>query len=130
MDVKRKIRIEDFLCLLIIICPILDIISFVFRNIFDTSISPSTFLRPIIPIGVMIYLFFKKDKKFKIYTIGVGIIYLVYGLIHLYMFEKLKTRSSYSNVIHEAQYVVNYSFMILNLFLFIYVFKDRDTNKL
>ena len=130
MDVKRKIRIEDFLCLLIIICPILDIISFVFRNIFDTSISPSTFVRPIIPIGVMIYLFFKKDKKFKIYTIGVGIIYLVYGLIHLYMFEKLKTGSSYSNVIHEAQYIINYSFMILNLFVFIYVFKDRDTNKL
>ena len=130
MNVKRKIKVEDFLCLLIIICPILDIISFVFRNIFDTSISPSTFLRPVIPIGVMIYLFFKKDKKFKISTIGVGIIYLVYGLIHLYMFEKLKTGSSYSNVIHEAQYIVNYSFMILNLFVFIYVFKDRDTRKL
>ena len=130
MNVKRKIKVEDFLCLLIIICPILDIISFVFRNIFDTSISPSTILRPIIPIGVMIYLFFKKDKKFKIYTIGVGIIYLVYGLIHLYMFEKLKTGSSYSNVIHEAQYIINYSFMILNLFVFIYVFKDRDTKKL
>ena len=78
----------------------------------------------------MIYLFFKKDKKFKIYTIGVGIIYLVYGLIHLYIFEKLKTGISYSNVIHEAQYVVNYSFMILNLFLFIYLFKDKDTKKL
>ena len=122
MNVKRKIRIEDFLCLLIIICPILDIISFVFRNIFDTNISPSTFLRPVIPIGVMIYLFFKKDKKFKIYTIGVCILYLIYGLMHLYIFEKLKTGISYSNVIHEAQYVVNYSFMILNLFLFIYVF--------
>lgn len=130
MNVKRKIKVEDFLCLLIIICPILDIISFVFRNIFDTNISPSTFLRPVIPIGVMIYLFFKKDKKFKIYTIGVCILYLIYGLMHLYIFEKLKTGISYSNVIHEAQYVVNYSFMILNLFLFIYVFKDRDTNKL
>ena len=127
---KRKIKVEDFLCLLIIICPILDIVSFIFRNTFDTSISPSTILRPIIPIAVMIYLFFKKDRKFKIYTIGVGIIYLIYGLMHLYIFEKLKTGISYSNVIHEAQYVVNYSFMILNLFLFIYVFKDRDTNKL
>ena len=99
---KRKIEVEDFLCLLIIICPILDIVSFIFRNTFDTSISPSTILRPIIPIGVMVYLFFKKDKKFKIYTIGVGIIYLIYGLIHLYVFEKLKTGSSYSNVVHEA----------------------------
>ena len=127
---KRKIKVEDFLCLLIIICPILDIVSFIFRNTFDTSISPSTILRPIIPIAVMIYLFFKKDRKFKIYTIGVGIIYLIYGLMHLYIFEKLKTGISYSNVIHEAQYVANYSFMILNLFVFIYVFKDRDTRKL
>ena len=130
MNVKRKIEVEDFLCLLIIICPILDILSFLFRNIFDTSISPSTFLRPVIPISVMIYLFFKGNKKFKIYTICVGIIYLVYGLIHLYMFERLKTGSSYSNVIHEAQYIVNYSFMILNLFVFIYVFKDKDITKL
>ena len=128
--VKRKIEVEDFLCLLIIICPVLDIVSFIFRNTFETSISPSTILRPIIPIGVMIYLFLKKDKKFKIYTIGVGIIYLIYGLMHLFIFEKLKTGISYSNVIHEAQYVVNYSFMILNLFLFIYLFKDKDTKKL
>ena len=128
--VKRKIEVEDFLCLLIIICPVLDIVSFIFRNTFETSISPSTILRPIIPIGVMIYLFLKKDKKFKIYTIGVGIIYLIYGLMHLFIFEKLKTGISYSNVIHEAQYVVNYSFMILNLFLFIYLFKDKDKKKL
>ena len=127
---KRKIEVEDFLCLLVIICPILDIVSFIFRNTFETSISPSTVLRPIIPVCVMIYLFFKNDKKFKIYTVGVGIIYLLYGLIHLYLFDKLQTGSSYSNVVHEAQYIVNYSFMILNLFVFIYVFKDRDSTKL
>ena len=127
---KRKIEVEDFLCLLVIICPILDIVSFIFRNTFETSISPSTVLRPIIPVCVMIYLFFKNDKKFKIYTVGVGIIYLLYGLIHLYLFDKLQTGSSYSNVVHEAQYIVNYSFMILNLFVFIFVFKDRDSTKL
>lgn len=130
MNIKRKIQVEDFLCLLIIICPILDIVSFVFRNVCSTNISPSTFLRPIIPISVMIYLFFKRNKKFKIYVIGIVIIYLIYGLIHLYVFEKLRTGSSYSNVIHETQYLINYSFMILNLFVFIFVFKDLETNKL
>ena len=40
---------ENLLCFFIIICPILDVSSFVFRNIFNTNISISTFVRPIIP---------------------------------------------------------------------------------
>ena len=46
------------------------------------------------------------------------------------MFSKVKSLSSYSNEIHEIQYLVNYSFMILNLFLYTYVFKDKDTQNL
>jgi hypothetical protein len=78
----------------------------------------------------MIYLFFKEDKKFKIRSIIVVIIYFVYSAIHLYLFTKVKTVSSYSNVMHEAQYLVNYTFMILNLFLYVYIFKDKNTEKL
>ena len=62
--------------------------------------------------------------------IGVGAIYAVYGVVHLYLFEKLKTDMSYSNAIHEAQYIVNYSFFILNLFIYTYIFKDKETDKL
>ena len=77
--VKRKIEVEDFLCLLIIICPVLDIVSFIFRNTFETSISPSTILRPIIPIGVMIYLFLKKELKLSIlFYLFYKIFYIVY----------------------------------------------------
>lgn len=45
----------------IVICPILDVSSFLFRNYFDTSFSISTFIRPIIPIIAGIYIFVK-DK--------------------------------------------------------------------
>ena len=62
--------------------------------------------------------------------IGVGLAYAIYGAIHLVLFQKLKTEMSYSNVIHEAQYIVNYSFFVLNLFIFTYIFKDKDPEKL
>ena len=130
IKLKEKINIENILCFFIIICPILDMLSFIFRNVFNTNISPSTILRPIIPIIVIIYLFFKEDKKFKLYTFLGFLIFGIYGVIHLYLFTKVKTGSSYSGVIHEAQYIVNYSFMILNLFLYIYIFKDKNTEKL
>ena len=111
----------------IIFCPILDMLSFIFRNIFETKISPSTFLRPIVSIIVIIYILLKEKKRFKI--IGVGIIYAVYALIHLYIFQKIRTGCSYGNILHEAQYIVNYTFMILNLFIFTYVFKDSNIKK-
>ena len=130
IKLKEKINIENILCFFIIICPMLDMLSFIFRNVFNTNISPSTILRPVIPIIVIIYLFFKEDKKFKLYTFLGFLIFGIYGVIHLYLFTKVKTGSSYSGVIHEAQYIVNYSFMILNLFLYIYIFKDKNTEKL
>ena len=42
----------------------------------------------------------------------------------------LKTEISYSNVYHEAQYIINYSFLILNLYLYVHVFSKENTNKL
>ena len=121
----KNLTVENILCLFIIMCPILDMLSFIFRNTFNTSISPSTIIRPIIPIAVIIYLFFKNNKKFKLWTIGIGLVYLIYGVIHLVVFRTAVTGSSYSGVTHEAQYIINYTFMILNLFLYVYTFKDN-----
>lgn len=118
----KNINLENILCLFIILCPILDIVSFEYRNIFNKSLSPSTVIRPLIPVIVMIYLFFKKDKKFKIYSFIGGLIYFVYAVLHLLVFKTAVTGSSYSTIIHEAQYLINYSFMILNLFIYLYVF--------
>lgn len=128
--IKEFINIENILCFFIVLCPILDISSFIFRNIFNTNISPSTIIRPIIPIVVIMYLFFKKDKKFKLYSFLTFLLYAVYGMIHLYMFTKVITGSSYSGVVHEAQYIINYSFMILNLYIYIDTFKNGNAEKL
>lgn len=90
--IRKIINLENILCAFLIICPILDIASFVFRNAFNVSFSPSTFIRPIIPIIVGLYIFFKEKKKFKLYMFLVGIVYLIYGIAHFYMFQVLKTR--------------------------------------
>ena len=127
---KNKLKIEKILCVFIIICPILDIISFIYRNIFNTNISPSTITRPIIPAIIILYLFIKKEKKFKIHLLIIAIIYTIYATIHLYIFTKVKTGISYSNEIHEMQYLINYTFMVLNLFLYTYIFKISNIEKL
>lgn len=123
---NTQIKIEDILCLFIVLCPILDMTSFIYRNAFNSNISPSTFLRPIIPSIVMIYLFFKNDKKFKIYTAMVGFIYFIYAIVHLIIFRNIVTGSSFGGVTEETQYLINYSYMILNLFIYIWVFKDKE----
>jgi len=124
MKIKKIISKDKLLCIIIILCPILDIVSFIFRNSFDTRISPSTFLRPTISIIAIMYIVIKDNNRWKI--ISVGAIYGIYALIHLYFFEQIRTGCSYGSLIHEAQYLVNYSFMILNLFLFMYIFKKEN----
>lgn len=128
--IRNKINIENVLCFFIILCPILDITSFLWRNFFETTSSISTIIRPIIPISIMFILFIKGNRIFKIKIFIAGIIYLIYGIIHLVLFNKIRTGISYSNVTHEAQYLINYTFMILNLFIYIYVFKNNNAEKL
>lgn len=124
MEKKKIIKIDKLLCMLIILCPILDMLSFIFRNAFETKISPSTILRPIISIIVIIYIVIKDKNRWKI--IGVGCVYGIYALIHIIIFNQIHTGCSYGGVLHETQYLMNYSFMILNLFLFMYVFRKED----
>ena len=114
----------------IIICPILDIASFLFRKKFNTNISISTVLRPLIPIIIAICIFFKEKNKNKIRLISIGLIYLLYGIGHLILYNKIKMSCTYGTIIHEAQYIVNYSFMILNLYIYSYVFNKQNSFKL
>lgn len=128
--IKRKLNIENLLAIFIILCPILDIASFIFRNIFNTKISPSTIIRPIIPIIAFIYYFIKADKKYKLKMFGISAIYGIYSIIHLLLFTTVKSESSYSSISHELQYLVNYTFMIIILYVFIKTFKEKLTEKL
>lgn len=127
---KNKIKIEDIMCVFIILCPILDIASFIFRNIFNTKISPATIIRPIIPTIVILYLFIKKDEKYKKKLAITGLVYFIYALIHIYIFSKIKTGMSFGTETHELQYLINYTFMIINLIIFTTIFKKENIEKL
>lgn len=124
----KKLNPKNILYLFIIALPILDISSFIFRNFFNTNLSPSTFIRPIIPIILIILIFFK--YKFKLKTIIIGSIYGLYSLFHLYIFNKLNHAISYGTLTHELQYLVNYTFSILNLFIFLFIFYKEDTKNI
>jgi len=124
----KKLNSENILYLFIIALPLLDMSSFIFRNFFNTSFSPSTFIRPIIPIILILLIFFK--YKFKLKTIIIGSIYGVYSLIHLYIFNKLNYDISYGTIAHELQYLINYTFSILNLFIFLFIFHKKDTKNI
>lgn len=126
---KNK-KIESLLYLYIIICPILDCASFIFRNALNTSISPSTIIRPIFVIIACLYIFITDKKQRKIFILA-GITYGIYALAHLYIFTIVKNNSSYSGIVHELQYLANYTFMVLNLYVYIYTFSQKkDTDKL
>lgn len=123
-NIKNKLTLENLLVLYIILCPILDITSFLFRNYFKLDFSPSTIIRPIIPCVCFAILFFKeKNKKQKI---GIAVIYFVYSIIHLYLFQKLHNQSSYGTLKNEIQYIANYSIMIINLYLFYKILKNKN----
>ncbi len=124
---KEIVNVENILYLFIIICPILDVASFIFRNRFGTSLSISTILRPVLPIIAMVYIFFKDKIKSKLLV--AGLIYGIYATLHLYVFYIIKTDCAYGNVMRELQYIVNYTFMIMNLFLYVYVFLFRNKEK-
>lgn len=128
--IKKYLSIDNFLAFFIILCPILDMSSFLFRNYFNVNISASTFIRPIIPIAIMLIIFFRRDTKFKLKAIGISLVYLIYAVIHMYLFSKVITESSYGGLSSEIRYLINYSFMILNLFVYMYVFKEKNTKKL
>lgn len=132
MEIKegiKKIRLEDILCFYIIICPILDIASFLFRNYFETNISISTFLRPIIPIVLSIYILIKANSKHKKILLGIAFAYIVYGLLHLLVSKGFITGCSYAGVKEEAQYIINYTFLIINLIVFYYAFINNNWRK-
>lgn len=123
---KNIFTMENLLCFFIIICPVLDISSFLFRDYFNTNISISTFIRPIIPLIAIVYIFCKDKLKPQIFMASA--VYAVYAICHLYVFYRIKTGCSYGNEIRELQYLVNYTYMEMNLFIYYYFFarKNRD----
>lgn len=126
-DIKSLFTIENLLCFFIIICPILDVASFLFRNYFKTNISISTFIRPIIPIIGICYIFLKDKLKPQLFIACAC--YAVYAICHLYIFYKQRAGCAYGTIIQEIQYLTNYTFMIMNLFIYTYIFAHKNREK-
>ncbi len=125
--IKKILTIENLLCFFIVICPLLDVSSFLFRDFFKTNFSISTIIRPIIPIFVVIYIFFKEKMKPQMFIASMA--YFIYALCHLYIFYRIKSGCSYGNEIREIQYLINYTFMIMNLFIYIQIFFWKTNEK-
>lgn len=120
---KKKIKVEYLLYLFAVITPFLDVIACLFRYWFpEAAISPATVLRPLIPLILLIYVFFK-DKKLRKYLIISAIVLILYGGVHLWIYKCLLTGISYGSVISEAQYIINYTYMVYVLFLYLYFMK-------
>lgn len=126
---RKIISVENLLCLFIILCPLFDILSFITRNVWQSKISVSTFIRPIIPVLVGIYIFIKADKKHKKFFLILAFTYILYAIIHLYIMKSLITGCSYGNVINELQYVFNYTFLIIYFIIYVYTFVKKRENK-
>lgn len=114
--------VSKILLLFIMLSPVFDIISFLFRNKFDSKISISTFIRPIIPVFVAIYIFFTANKKNKKILISLATIYILYAIIHLIIAKKLFTGCSDGNIINETQYIFNFTFLVIDLIIYLYTF--------
>lgn len=127
---KKYLKVENLLYLMLILSPFFDSFSFIYRSLYkDASISPITVIRPIIPIVLALYMFIKDKSTRKVFIIG-GIIYFIYGITHLYLYNGLLTGISYGGVLHEAQYIINYTYMILVLYIFLYFYKNKKLDKL
>lgn len=124
MKNRKEFKIEYLLYLFLILSPFFDATSFLFRDMFpNSSLSPSTVLRPIIPLILCLYIFIK-DSKTRKYFIGAGIIYGSYMIGHLYATNTVLTSISYKGLFSELQFVINYSYMIF-LFYAIYWFSKN-----
>lgn len=123
---KRNIfQIEYLLYLFLILSPFFDATSFLFRTIFPQYLlSPSTILRPIIPLILCLYIFIK-DPKSRIHFILGGIIYTSYMIGHLYATDMVLTSISYKGLSGELQFVINYSYMIFLFYAIYWLLKNK-----
>ena len=128
----RNKWLEKFLCLIIILCPILDCASFIFRNFFQTTISVSTIIRPIIPLCLLLYIFIKGNKKEKIILSLIAVAYIGYAAVHLLVYNGFHNGCAFGDIKLEMQYVFNFSFVMIYFIVFAFLFlkKDLATDKL
>ena len=122
----KKFKIEYLLYLFIIIAPILDAGSFLYKQVLPNSTwSPTMFIRPLIPFVLFIYMLIKapsERKKLIIFTL----LAVCYGVIHLLITKKLLVPISIGTLMQEATYIINYTYTVYLLMIFIYFKNEKD----
>lgn len=127
---KIKFKMEYLIYLFLLLTPFLDAVSFLFRKYVPNAIiSPSTLIRPIIP-GILLLYIFIKDKHSRKLLLSGGFFYCIYGALHLLVFQKLHTGFNSGSVFSEAQYILNYTYMIGLFYAFYWFYKETGLNHL
>ena len=126
----KKFKAEYFIYLFLLLTPFFDSVSFLFRESFpNASISPTTILRPIIPCGLLLYIFIK-DKNTRKPLLMIGMIYGLYALGHCWTFSHIHTDFNAGSVLSEVQYVLNYSYMIALFYVLWWFYKQGRIPKI
>lgn len=120
----KKIKIEYLIYIFILLSPILDACSNLINTYTSISISPTMILRPIIPLTLLLYIFFK-ERKYRLPLIISSIIFIIYGIIHLLITNKLLSGISYGTITEELSYIINYTYNIYLLFILLYFYKNK-----
>jgi len=125
----NKLNKEKLLFIFILLNPLFDLISSLFNHL-NFANTPSTFIRPLIPLVLIIYIFIT-DKSIRKKLIIISSIYIIYILVHTLIYKNIITGISYGSVFHEIEYLLNYTYLIFNLLLYGYLFygNKKDTLK-
>lgn len=121
---KKLINKENILYLFILISPFLDLISSLF-NYWGYSLTPSTIIRPLIPLIFILYIIVI-DKKVRSKLLFLMAVYISYIVIHISLYKNIITGVSYGSIIHELQYLANYTYLIFTFILYGYVFYKKQ----
>lgn len=128
--IKEKGKLEYLFYLFLIISPFLDAFSYWFRKVRpDAIISPTTILRLVIPFLLLLFIFIK-ERKWRGELLILGFTYFLYACSHLYCYQRFLTDSAYGSVFHEAQYVLNYTYMMIVLCFCFYFVKRENLSTL
>lgn len=131
---KGYIIAQNLMYLYIILCPIFDMVSYIYRNYIvkqeSISVNPITLLRPIIPMIILMIIFFKVSLAEKIQILFLGLLNILYIYIHSLIFIEYKTYFGSRVLVDEIRIIINYVFAIINVYLMFKLFFRRNTDKL
>lgn len=133
-QIKDVFNLENLIFLYIIMLPILDMSSFIFKNKMKLDKSPISIIRPLMLGVIFIISFFKLSKKSKIKLLLYNFLVLIYTYFHLKIFKSAMQGATIYPLKEELRFIAYYTFGT-NILLFIYYFfkenikSKKETNE-